>query len=362
MSIPRHRISFGAWRQALQRFVSVIPHTRDLGVQVARVGIDGVTLEAPWHDDLAGDSCRKLVHSGALSVLIDTACGSAVLPALPAPEVCPTLDLHIDHYRPARSGEAITVRAWAVAVTASVVFTEALAWQGDGRIVARGVGSFLRLGSRNTPPGFAEAMFEGIDTRHDDDVMAPLGGHDACQAGRPEGDGGQGLGSHRASGPPRRAVSLERLNAGRVSGDIGEWLDQIPYARRLGVGLESDDEGRRFVLEPRDGNVGNFLLPALHGGVLAAFMETAAHLEVLLALKTPRLPCLVNVSIDYLRSAAVAPTYARCRLVREGRRIANLQVSAWQEDESLAVTTARLNFVLADAAQDEPDTETAAGA
>lgn len=150
---------------------------------------------------------------------------------------------------------------------------------------------------------------------------------------------------------------LEWLARTRAEGDIQAWLALIPYARRIGVTAEADpaDEGLRFRLDPREGNVGNVLLPALHGGVVAAFMETAATLDLMLAAREPRLPRIVDLSIDYLRTARVAPTLARCTLLREGRRLGNVRVTAWQENEALPVATARLHFVLGDPGADRRD-------
>lgn len=140
----------------------------------------------------------------------------------------------------------------------------------------------------------------------------------------------------------------EWLARTRASGDVAAWLARMPYARRIGVSAApaEDGEGLVFRLEPHEDNVGNRLLPALHGGVVAAFMETAATLDLMLAAREPRLPRVVDVSLDYLRSARVVPTLARCELMREGRRLANVRVHAWQEREDVPVATARLHFVL----------------
>ncbi|MBB3184758.1 uncharacterized protein (TIGR00369 family) [Halomonas fontilapidosi] len=150
------------WRRALTRFVTVIPHTRELGLEVLEVTPEVTTMRLPWSDDLLGDTARGLVHGGVLTMLLDTVCGSAVLPALPAPEVCPTLDLRVDHFRPGVAGLAILAEARVVRVTESVVFTEGSLWQETGRPLARGIGNFVRLGPRNTPPGFAEALFADV--------------------------------------------------------------------------------------------------------------------------------------------------------------------------------------------------------
>ncbi|MFO8044326.1 MAG: PaaI family thioesterase [Halomonas sp.] len=145
---------------------------------------------------------------------------------------------------------------------------------------------------------------------------------------------------------------LERT---RSEGDVAAWLLLIPYARRIGVSVEADPAGEslRFRLEPHAGNVGNVLLPALHGGVVAAFMETAATLDLMMAAREARLPRIVDLSIDYLRTARAVPTFARCSLLREGRRLANVRVSAWQERESAPVATARLHFVLGESDRGE---------
>lgn len=134
----------------------------------------------------------------------------------------------------------------------------------------------------------------------------------------------------------------------RAEGDVAAWLERLPYARHIGVSASLDvaGDGLVFHLEPRELNVGNILLPALHGGVVAAFMETAGTLDLMFSAREPRLPRIVDFSIDYLRTARVVPTHAKCRLLREGRRLANVQVIAWQEAEDEPVATARLHLVL----------------
>ncbi|WP_445158161.1 PaaI family thioesterase [Halomonas sp. E14] len=152
-----------AWRQALSRFVTIIPHTRELGLEVLSVAPPEVRMRLPWRDELLGDTTRGLVHGGVLTMLLDTVCGSAVLCGLPAPEVCPTLDLRIDHYRPALAGRPLLAGARVLRVTESVVFTEGTVWQEPERPIARGIGNFVRLDAHSTPPGFAEALFSEAD-------------------------------------------------------------------------------------------------------------------------------------------------------------------------------------------------------
>ena len=58
-------------------------------------------------------------------------------------------------------------------------------------------------------------------------------------------------------------------------------LAAIPYARFLGVTVEPRDGGLEFLLPFRDEIVGNARLPAVHGGVLGAFLELAALLRLI---------------------------------------------------------------------------------
>ncbi|MDY7115691.1 PaaI family thioesterase [Halomonas sp. SSL-5] len=151
---------------------------------------------------------------------------------------------------------------------------------------------------------------------------------------------------------PEGIHGVEWLARTRDDRDLAAWLALMPYARRIGVSAQPDPrgEGLLFRLDPLPDNVGNVMLPALHGGVVAAFMETAATLDLMLASREPRLPRIVDISIDYLRTARLVPTYAHCSLLREGRRLANVTVSAWQKDAAAPVATARLHFVLGDPA------------
>lgn len=129
-------------------------------------------------------------------------------------------------------------------------------------------------------------------------------------------------------------------------GDIAAWLEVIPYARHLGIEVAERRPRFLYRLAPRPENIGNPLLPALHGGVVGAFMETAGLLELMRVGESPRLPKIVDFAIDYLRSARVVPTLAHCEITREGRRLANVSVTAWQEDEARPVARARLHALL----------------
>jgi len=134
----------------------------------------------------------------------------------------------------------------------------------------------------------------------------------------------------------------QRLSADEVNG----WFDKIPYAQLLGVTAQEYQGELIFELASNSSNVGNPLLPALHGGVLAGFMETAAILNVMAYSGGQRVPKVIDFSIDYLRSAGLKPTWASCQVGRLGKRVVNVSVTAWQgERQDQPVALARTHLV-----------------
>lgn len=143
----------------IQRFMALIPHCRMLGMQVASVSEMDLVLSLEGEARFVGNAEGGLIHGGLLTVLMDTACGSAAILALPEPEVCPTVDLRMDHYRAAQAGHKLYCRARVTHLTRQIVFTEGLIWQQEDQPVAKGTGTFMRLGAERTPRGFAEQLF-----------------------------------------------------------------------------------------------------------------------------------------------------------------------------------------------------------
>jgi uncharacterized protein (TIGR00369 family) len=123
-------------------------------------------------------------------------------------------------------------------------------------------------------------------------------------------------------------------------------LASIPYARFLGVGLEETDGGLVCVLPFRDDLVGNASLPALHGGVVGAFIELTALIELIAQVEGERVPKPIGFSVDYLRSVGPRTTRGRAEIVKHGRRIANVRVIAWQDDPTKPVAAGTGNFLL----------------
>lgn len=129
--------------------------------------------------------------------------------------------------------------------------------------------------------------------------------------------------------------------------DLQAAVAAIPYAQFLGIDCREENGEPLFVLPYRDENVGNILLPAIHGGVIGGFLENAAVLHLMWAREAQGIPKIIDFSIDYLRSAGAQDLYARCEIVRQGKRVANVLLSAWQGDPARPVASARAHYLLA---------------
>lgn len=138
----------------------------------------------------------------------------------------------------------------------------------------------------------------------------------------------------------------EHLQQAIASGDVSQLIQQIPYAQLLGLDYYALGDEIIYTLGKNDDNLGNPMLPALHGGVIGGFMETAAALHIMLSAKTTRIPKVVDFSLDYLRPGQHRDTFAKCSFVRQGRKIANVSISAWQTSENTPIATARAHFLM----------------
>lgn len=139
----------------------------------------------------------------------------------------------------------------------------------------------------------------------------------------------------------------DRMQSALKVGDHESIVAGIPYARYLGITIDEDATGTRVYRLPyRDDLIGNSRLPALHGGTVAGLLELSMQLEVLIVEAQARLPYPIDFSIDYWRSAGARDTLCTCRLIRSGRRMAQVQAECWQDDADKPVAFARAGFLL----------------
>jgi uncharacterized protein (TIGR00369 family) len=126
-----------------RQFIEALPHSAALGMRLESISDGAATISMPYDTKLIGDPTTGVIHGGAVSALMDTACGASVMSHPQAGFSTATLDLRIDYMRPATPGQTIRARAECHHVTRSVAFVRAVATDDDdSRPVAMATGAF----------------------------------------------------------------------------------------------------------------------------------------------------------------------------------------------------------------------------
>lgn len=141
-----------------------------------------------------------------------------------------------------------------------------------------------------------------------------------------------------------------------AGGNIGGLFAAIPFASWLGLiaGRDADGVLCRMPFTPR--LIGNPNLPALHGGIVATFLEATALAVVVDAQNNPdarcgkEIPRVISTTVDYLRPAGPKDTFGRAEIIRLGTRLATVVATVWQDDPLRPVARANCHFLVASAA------------
>ena len=125
------------------QFIQLLPHAQALGMMLESVKDGTAVISMPYADKLVGDPATGVVHGGAVSALMDTCCGAAVMSHPRNMTHTATIDLRIEYLRPATPGQTITTTATCYHVTRSVAFVRATAVDDDAENpVAMATGTF----------------------------------------------------------------------------------------------------------------------------------------------------------------------------------------------------------------------------
>jgi uncharacterized protein (TIGR00369 family) len=133
--------------------------------------------------------------------------------------------------------------------------------------------------------------------------------------------------------------------AARQSGDYDRLLSELPYARFLGLSARLEQNLVRASLPFQPKLIGSMRLNAFHGGVVGAALELVALLQLIHQRGLP-FAKTIDFTVDYLRTARSEPLFTVAEVQRLGRRVANVRMRAYQQNEHEPVALGRGNFLL----------------
>ena len=153
-------------------------------------------------------------------------------------------------------------------------------------------------------------------------------------------------------------LAQQRSRAAESREKCADWkalLERIPYAQHLGLQVQCGDAVVLVYLPCNETLIGNFMLPALHGGVLGALIELTARVAAQSQDAETRCPRILDSHINYLRSAKARSTFARADIIRQGRRTSLVQVTCWQGDDKKPIATGQVQLLLPTMAAQQED-------
>jgi len=242
-----------------------------------------------------GDASTGVLHGGVVTAMLDESCGMAVQLALDGSRAIATLDLRIDYQKPATPGLDIRAHSKCTRVTRSIAFVRSTAYQE----------------SEDDPVATATACFM--------------------------------IGANRTNmlkDPPSLDGPPPVLDA---PDDASSPFANSPFSRCLGIRFGKDGT---LVMPFSPKIIGNPVLPAIHGGMTGAFLETTAIVGVTRELGASAWPKPIGLTINYLRSGRALNSYATVSIVKQGRRVVAFEAQAWQDDRRRPIASAFGHFML----------------
>ena len=287
-------LPFEPLAEAIGRHRSTYGHIS--GLQLDRAEPAEAWSSLPYRPVFVGDTETGVLHGGVVTAMLDESCGMAVQLALDGTRAIATLDLRIDYQKPATPGLAIRAHSLCYRVTRQIAFVRATAYQE----------------SEDDPVATATACFM--------------------------------IGANRTN-----MLADVRLNDGArpaleaPAADPESPFANSPFARFLGIRIADDGA---LVMPFSERIIGNPILPAIHGGMTGAFLETAAIVGVTRELGGVARPKPIGLTINYLRSGRALDSRSRVSIVKQGRRVVAFEAQAWQDDPAKPIASAFGHFML----------------
>ena len=115
-------------------------------------------------------------------------------------------------------------------------------------------------------------------------------------------------------------------------------LDTVPFARLLGIQLESVLPGRAVLALPvRDEHKQNH--GVVHGGAIASLIDSSMAFAIIPLLAENERTTTVDLTIHYLRPLTEGVAKSSARVVRAGRRVIVVAAEVLDHNERLVATS-----------------------
>ncbi len=123
-----------------------MPFNTHLGIRVARLHPDGVTLECTFRDELR--NAVGVLHGGVTATLADAAAGIAVLRHFGG-RPCTTVELKVNYFRPVTKGK-VRARAYLIRTGSTICVGRVDLWDSEKRLVGAALVTYMLLPDPNT--------------------------------------------------------------------------------------------------------------------------------------------------------------------------------------------------------------------
>jgi len=114
-------------------------------------------------------------------------------------------------------------------------------------------------------------------------------------------------------------------------------LDNVPFAKLLGIEIESSEPGHAVLLMPIRRELKQNHGVA-HGGSIAAVIDSAMAIAIMPMLAENERTTTVDLTIHYLRPLTEGTARASARVVRAGKRVITVSAELFDHQEKLAAT------------------------
>lgn len=117
-----------------------------------------------------------------------------------------------------------------------------------------------------------------------------------------------------------------------------------PFATWLGAHLMQTRSGAIMHLPFSDMIIGDPVIRAVHGGMLASLMEMAAAGAIITKTGIPDLPAPLSSTVNYLKRTTATDCFASANIIRFGRNIIVIHARCWQQAPEIPVASATFLF------------------